>query len=295
MWFKNIQTYTFSEDFTHSIDVMEASLSKHIFAPLSQLQESTFGWVPPFKDSEILVESVAGKLFISAQLQEKILPASVVNEYLLEKLDAIENAEGRRPARKEREQIKEDIRTQLLPKAFHKTRRISAWLDLKNHWLVVNAASDKAADDFTAKLREALGTLSIVPLGKSSPGADILTQWFLDPASRPESTELEAELELIMVQDPTVKARYKNLDLEAPEIKHSLESGMRIRQLAMAFEDRCQFVINEKFQLKRIKYQDKLIEQANDSEDPRSDALLMSDTLTQLLLLIQKHTNTNVV
>ncbi len=290
MWFKNIQVYTFNEKFNQTTDQMEAALSQHTFSPLSALQESNFGWVPPFKDAEILVESVANRIFISAKIQEKILPASVVNDHLSEKSDAIEEAEGRRPSKKEREQLKEDIRAQLLPKAFHKTKQISAWIDTKNDLLIVNASSEKMADDFTAHLREAIGTLSIVPLGNTTAGADILTQWYLEPTSRPESTELEAEMELSMAQDPTVKAKYKNLDLEAPEIKHSLDAGMRIIQLAMAFDEQCQFVINEKFQIKRIKYQDKLIEQAHDSEDPRSDALLMSDTITQLLLLLKSYT-----
>jgi len=290
MWFKNVQVYTFTEEFSHSSADMEAALAKYPFTPLSQLQETTFGWVPPFKDSEILVETVAERIFISAQIQDKILPASVINDYLLERLDALEEAEGRRAGKKEREQLKEDIRAELLPKAFHKTRRLSAWIDPKHKWLVVNAASEKSADDFTAQLREALGSLSIVPLAKSAAGAEILTGWYLDPTTLPVGTELEAEMELTMVQDPAVKAKYKNLDLAAPEIQLSLDSGMLIRQIAMAFSDQCQFIINEKFQLKRLKYEDKLVEQASDSDDPRTDALMMSDTLSQLLLLLEAYT-----
>jgi recombination associated protein RdgC len=259
------------------------------------MQEATFGWIPAFSDSELFCESVSGRLFFTAQIQEKILPASVVNDHLTEKLDEIENAEGRRPGRKEREQLKEDIRAALLPKAFHKTKRVSAWIDPRNNWLIVNASSEKTADDFTAQLREALESLSILPFAKSATGAELLTQWYFEPEERPEGCELEAELDLSMAQDSTVKAKYKNLDLEAPEIKQSLESGMRIRQMAMAFEEQCQFVINEKLQIKRIKYQDKLIEQAHDSEDPRSDALLMSDTLTQLISILEKYTDVESV
>jgi len=292
MWFKNIQVYSFTEQFTQSAEKVDELLQKHPFSPLSQIQESTFGWIPSFKDSELFCESISGKLFITAQIQEKLLPASVINDHLIEKLDAIEEAEGRRPAKKEREQLKEDIRVQLLPQAFHKTKRLSAWIDARNGWLVINAASEKTADDFTAQLREALGSLQIVPFAKSASGADILTSWYLDPAQRPDGMALEAELELSMVQDPTVKARYKNVALEAPEISQSLESGMRIRQIAIAYEDQCQFVLNEKLQLKRIKFQETLVDQANDAEDPRTDAILMSDTVTQLIKLLAPYTVT---
>ena len=53
MWFKNVQVYTFTEEFSHSTEQMEAALAKFPFTPLSQLQETTFGWVAPFKDSDI--------------------------------------------------------------------------------------------------------------------------------------------------------------------------------------------------------------------------------------------------
>ncbi|TXR53708.1 recombination-associated protein RdgC [Reinekea thalattae] len=287
MWFKNIQVYTFNDAFTHSEGHIETQLSQNAFHPLTALQESSFGFVPCFKDSELYVESIAGKLFISAQIQEKILPASVVNDHLNEKLDQIELDEGRRPTKKEREEIKEAIRAELLPKAFHKTKTVSAWIDSNNGLMVVNAASEKTADEFTSALREAIGSLSIVPLGSNASGADLLTQWYVEPESRPEDFSLEADLELTLLQDPTVKARYKNLDLNAPEINLSLEAGMRICQMALNFEEQCQFVLNEKFQIKRIKYQDTLIEKAQDSEDPRSDALLMCDTVTQLIVKIK--------
>ncbi|MBU2862683.1 recombination-associated protein RdgC [Reinekea forsetii] len=291
MWFKNVQVYRFTESVNLNADQLDDALASKPFNPLSQMQESTFGWVPPYKDSEIYAEPIGGRLFFCAQIQEKILPASVLNEQLTDKLDAIEEAEGRRPGKKEREQLKEDLRAVLLPKAFHKTKRISAWIDVKRKWLVINSASEKTADDFTAQLREALGTLLVTPLGKNTSGADLLTDWFLDLDNRPNGTKLEAELELAMAADSTVKARYKNLDLEAPEIKHSLDSGMRIIQMALAFEDQFQFVINEKFQMKRLKFQEKLVEQAGDSDDPRTDALIMSDSISQWLLELEKQLN----
>lgn len=287
MWFKNIQIYTFTDQFTLSAEAIDDALKQKPFSPIGQLQESAFGWVPPFADSELMCESVSGRLFMTAQVQEKILPASVINDYLIEKIELIEEAEGRKPAKKEREQLKEDIRASLLPKAFHKTKRISAWIDTKMGLLVVNAASEKTADDFTAQLRETIGSLQIIPFGKSTSGADILTQWFLDPTTRPAGTTIESDLELTLVQDPSVKARYKNLDLAAPEISHSLEAGMRIRQMAMDYDEQCQFVVNEKWQLKRIKYQDSLIEKGNEQDDPRTDAILMSDLITRLIELLK--------
>jgi recombination associated protein RdgC len=293
MWFKNARVYRFTETWSGNEDRLNEQLAQTPFNGLTALQESTFGWVAPFKDSQLLCEKVGDRLFLTAQVQEKILPASVLNEQLAEKIDAVEEAEGRRPGRKEKEALKEQLRAELLPRAFHKTRRTSAWIDLKQQWLVVNAASEKNADDMTAKLRESIGSLPVIPVGKSVAGSSVLTQWFQQPQSRPEGTELLEDLELVMTDDPTVKAKYRNMDLEAPEITHSLDSGMRIRQMGILLNDQCQAVVDDSFTLKRLKFTDTLIEQSGDSDDPRTDALLMSDALTDWLVKLapQWHTS----
>lgn len=287
MWFKNLRLYRFTDNWSITEDSLNEQLAQRPFTGLTAMQETAFGWVPPFRDSERLCETVGRRLFMTAQIQEKLLPGSVLNEALAEKIDAVEEAEGRRPGRKEKDALKEQIRAELLPRAFHKTRRVSAWIDLKQQWLAINASSEKAADDFTAQLREAVGSLPVLPVGKAIAGGSLLTEWFQDPASRPEGTELMADLELVMKEDPTVKARYRNLDLDAPEIAHSLESGMRIRQLGLLLNDQCQCVIDDTMTLKRLKFTDSLVEQASDNDDPRTDALLMSDTLTEWLRALE--------
>lgn len=281
MWFKNIRIYNITE----ALDLtdLESPLERHAKQPLSQMQESNFGFVPAFKDSNLLADSVDNGVFVCGMVEEKILPASVVNDALAEKLDEIEMAEGRRPGKKEREQLKEDIRALLLPRAFTKSKRIPAWINTKRGLLVVNASSDKAADDFTAQLREAIGSLPIIPWGKTESSLDVLTSWYSSPELRPNSTEIDALIDMKMVQDPSVKANYRNLDLEAAEIAASLEAGMRIKTLGMSFDDQIHFVINETFAIKRIKYADKLVEQANESDDPRTDAALMMDTINNLV------------
>ncbi|MHA7878491.1 MAG: recombination-associated protein RdgC [Saccharospirillum sp.] len=295
MWFKNLRLYRFNDVFSITETALNDQLAAHPFTGLTALQESAFGWVAPFADSDLLCETVGQRLFITAQMQEKLLPSSVLNEHLAERLEQLETAEGRRPGRKEKEALKEQVRAELLPRAFHKTRRVSAWIDLEQGWLAINAASEKLADEFTSRLRDAVGSLPVIPIGKASAGASVLTQWYLEPESRPAGTELLSDLELVLAQDPTVKARYRNLDLEAPEIQHSLDSGMRIKQIAIAINEQCQAMIDESFTLKRLKFGDALLEQAGDSDDPRTDALLMSDTLSQWLVnLLPQLTETGI-
>lgn len=280
MWFKNARLYRCTSALPFTRKMLADCLADHPFTEMTALQESTFGWVPPFTDSEQLCDEVAGRLFFTAQLQEKILPSGVLNEELLKRVNAIEATEGRRPGGKERSVLKEEIRAELLPRAFHKTRRISAWIDVERGWLVVNCASEKQSDHFTAMLREAIGSLPVLPQSKQAPHS-LLTTWFSEPTLRPEGLEIAEDLRLVMPEDPTVKATYKNLDLEAPEVQHSIDSGMRIVKMGIALAEDGTCTIDKEQTLTRITYADQLIEQTADDPDPRTDALLMSDTLTK--------------
>jgi recombination associated protein RdgC len=225
---------------------------------------------------------------MTLQFQQKILPASVINEALSKKTAEIEAQEGRRPGRREREQLKEDIRAEKLPKAFTKTSRVSLFYDIRHKVLVVNASSEKKADTVTAYLREAIGSLPILPFAKSVSGADILTGWYRDAELRPDSVSVQTPVYLTMVQDPSVKSSHRNLDLHAKEIEQGLDSGMRVKKVGFEFDDALYGTIDEKFTLRNLKFSEKLIETASDSDDPRTDAMLMSDTLISLITRISK-------
>ena len=56
-------------------------------------------------------------------------------------LTQIEAAEGRKPGKKEKREIKDDVRLQLLPMAFTKQAAVQVWIDPKARLLVLDAAS----------------------------------------------------------------------------------------------------------------------------------------------------------
>ena len=84
------------------------------------------GWVSPINgqaDNVSFVHASQGCLMVCAKRQEKVLPAAVINEFLNEKVEAIQDAEGRTVGRKERQSLKDDVMMELLPKAFTRSRR----------------------------------------------------------------------------------------------------------------------------------------------------------------------------
>jgi recombination associated protein RdgC len=280
MYPKNIRFYLIEKDFfiLHTADYINQSLQENPLEPLTAMQSSGFGWAPAFKDSELFCEVVAGKWIINAMMKEKIIPAVAVNELLAEKIDQVEQEQGRKVSRKERLQFKEDITAEILPTALQKTISISAWIDPERGILAVCAASEARADEFTSKLREAIDILPVAP-AHGYVHHD-LTEWWLDPSTRPGGSELMGDIiSLKLLHDNTVKASFKNHDLNATEIKTSIESGMIIEKLKISFSEQMSFVIDETLSLKQIKYCDSLIENGAESDDPRADCILMLDTV----------------
>lgn len=294
MWFKN--AFIYKGDVFSAIklkpaeicSVVNTALSRLPFTPLTAMQQITAGWVPPFHGSDQLCELVEGRLFMTLMIQEKILPASVINEALIEKMAEIEKQEGRRPSRKEREILKEDIRAEKLPKAFHKSKRVSLFIDLDKQLTVINAGSEKLADEVTAHLREAIGSLPVVPLKRLVSGTHVLTNWYEYPDKRPSMTETCSPVGLAMRLDSSVKSTHRNIDMDAPEIKTGIESGMYVDKLGLNIQGSVTCTIDSNFVLRGIKYGERLVEQASDSDDPRTDALLMSEMLANWLTDMQK-------
>ncbi len=101
MWFKNLSIFRLTEEFTMAPEDLELKLEQMAFRPCGSHEESTFGWTSPLgKSSEQLVHSANGFLMLCGKKEERVLPASVVNEMLQEKILETEEQQGRKLAKK---------------------------------------------------------------------------------------------------------------------------------------------------------------------------------------------------
>lgn len=79
------------------------------------------GWVPPQGDvHDPLVESVAGQWAMRFMTEANVVPACVLNRKVDEKAERIEKTEARKPGKKERRELKDEAKLDLLPMAFAK-------------------------------------------------------------------------------------------------------------------------------------------------------------------------------
>jgi recombination associated protein RdgC len=178
MWFKNLQLYRFNKPFELDAATLGQQLEQQEFVPCGSQDTTRSGWVPPLgRHGSEFVHATNGYLMICAKRQDKLLPAAVINEELEEKALEIELRESRQLPRKERRSLRDEVYFNLLPKAFVRSSLQFAYISPRDQLLVVDAASTKRAEDLLQQLRDALGSLSVIPLVSKHQPIDVMTRW----------------------------------------------------------------------------------------------------------------------
>ena len=266
MWFKNLQLYRFSKPFELDAATLGQQLEQQEFVPCGSQDTTRSGWVPPLgRHGSEFVHATNGYLMICAKRQDKLLPAAVINEELEEKALEIELRESRQLPRKERRSLRDEVYFNLLPKAFVRSSLQFAYISPRDQLLVVDASSVKRAEELLQQLRDALGSLSVIPLVSKHQPIDVMTRWISSGQSE-SGFELGEECELRDNADISSVIRCKNQDLAAAEIVNHLKTGMHVSKLALNWQQRLEFVLDEKLVVKRLRFSDIVQEQANDTE-----------------------------
>ncbi len=285
MWFKNLQLFRLTEGFPYPAEAMEAALAGQRARPCGGEELFTLGWFPPLGEPERpLVHAANGCFLVCAQRQERLLPASVVNEVLAERAEQIQAEELREVGRRERQRLREEVVSELLPKAFTRSTRTFAYLDPQAGWLVVDSPNRRRAEDLVSLLRLGLGSLPAKPpeAGLSIP--EVLTAW-LTPESAPADFLIGNECELRDPEEQGAVVRCRRQDLGGEEIRAHLEAGKRVMRLAVDWNDRLSCILGEDFAVRRLRFTDMLVEEAAQAGGDDPAALLDADFALMVLEL----------
>jgi recombination associated protein RdgC len=264
MWFKNLSIFRLTEAFTLSAEELEEKLEAVAFRPCGSHEDFSLGWVSPVGKTAPLVHSANGFMMICTKKEERVLPASVLNEMMLEKIAETEEAEGRKLSKKERTAIKDELIFELLPRAFTFSRKLYAYIDVQGGFLVVDSASANKAEDLLSLLRKCLGSLPAVPLNTVEKPIATMTEWLLTQET-PKDVTIEDECELRSPEEAGGVIRCKRHDLSLPEIKNHLDIGKQVIKLALNWDDRLSFILDENLSVKRLKFLDLVQDQVTDT------------------------------
>lgn len=262
MWFKNIQWFRFASPFDWEIEALEKQLQESAFVPCGKHDMMRLGFCSPLgKNYDQLVHSQQGCHLLCLRKQEKILPNAAIKEMVEERAELIENTESRRLSRKERTDLKETIIQESLPNAFIRTQQTYAYIDTNHQWLVVDAASAQRAEEWITTLRKALGSLPVERIQTQSSPANIMSNWLVQQ-DLPKDIELGQDIELKAEASEGGIISGKQHDLLSPEIAQHIESGKRVSKLAFNWQNTLSCQLIEDLSIKRVRFSDELIDQA---------------------------------
>ena len=266
MWFKNLQVYRFTKPFQLDAEALDTKLAEHIFQPCAGQDLLRLGWMPPLgRFGSQYVHETNGYIMICAKRQEKVLPPAVVNEELEERLLALEENEDRKIGRKERNQLKDEITFDLLPRAFTRSSLQFAYIDPADGLLVVNCSSVKRAEELIGLLREALGALSLIPLAVKNLPIQVMTDW-VESGQTADGFELGQSCELRDNEDTSSVIRCTNQDLESAEINSHIKASMHASKLAVTWQERVECTVDDKLAVKRLRFTDLVQDKADEVE-----------------------------
>ncbi|MGJ7493306.1 recombination-associated protein RdgC [Variovorax sp. ZT4R33] len=250
--FKNVIVYRIEAGWSQSLTDAEAGLDKFRFVPCSPSQEKSTGWSEPRgQDHGPLVESVGGQWVLEFMIEAKTLPGSVVRRKVDERCAQIETTTGRKPGKKEKKELKEEITHELLPMAFTRHARVAVWIDPQARRLVVNASNAARADEVVTSLVKSLDGFAVTQINTQIEPATAMSGW-LSSQEPPAGFTIDRECELKATDESKAVVRYAKHPLDIEEVKQHIAAGKRPTRLAMTWEDRVSFELSEAMQLRKI-------------------------------------------
>lgn len=262
MWFNN--AFIFQYELSKEIELM-GLLQEESLKPCPAHARFTYGWLPAI--SHELSYDIAGCSLICLGKEERILPRSVVQRYLDEKIQALEAQRGFPVKRAEKGQMAEDIEFDLLPKAFCLQKRLPAILDHVSKRLIINTSSSTQAAQLTALLRKSISGIKIEPLQTENNLAMLFASWIKEPSTLPKNLELAANCVLFSEDDEKKQFNCKGYELPADEIYSLLSQGLVAAEVSLIWNERIQFTLTHNLIFKRLKCLDYLVDAFQETKD----------------------------
>ena len=173
---------------------------------------------------------------------------------------------------------------ELLPRAFAQRHKTYAWIDALNNRLILDTSSSHKAEEFIEVLVKTVPGITLAPLETKISPSSAMTRWLTVDGDLPSIFTIDRDCELQGMSDEKETIRYSHHVLEAEETARHIRAGKKAIKLAMTWDSKISFVLQDNLQLRRIAPQDILKESTESPEELFiSDFAMMSGELSQLI------------
>ena len=283
---KSIVVFRISPEWTApALAKLEAQLQRNTFVSCGPTQELSVGWVPPRDvDFAALAESIGGHVILKLSVEKKVVPAGALKHAVDERCKELADARGKKVGGKEKKEIKAEMKLTMLPRAFSKMSSNTVWIDAHNRFLVVGAASHKGAELVVKAIVELMfdlgNTMLATPLSTAILPGTAMSNWLL-AKDAPAGFNLDRDVELKQPADKSA-VKYAKHNLELDEIVNHIKAGKVPTKLALIWEGRVGFVLNEAYGLSKITTLEVDADSGNE-EGFDADVAITTAELSQLL------------
>lgn len=277
--------YRIAPQWQVGLEQVEEALNKAPFMECGATQERSFGFVPPRGDAHgPLAESVGGQWILRFMVEAKVLPGSVLARRVNEKAERIEQETGRKPGKKEKRDLKDEAKLDLLPMAFTKQGSTWVWIDPQARTLVLDTSSQARADEVVSTLVELLPPGFAVALLNTQTSPQAAMSHWLKEQEAPVGFTVDRECELKASDEEKAVVRYARHPLDIEEVQAHIAAGKLPTKLALTWDDRVSFMLTEGLQLKKVSFLDTVFEdKAADDGGFDTDVAIATGELSKLI------------
>ena len=283
--FKNLMVYRLAADWSATVAQIEAALDAARFTECGLTQARAVGWVPPRGEEHgVLIEAIAGQWLLQLMVESKVVPGSVVKRQVDALAAQVEKQTGRKPGKKQRNELKDQALLDLLPMAFTKRAAVRVWISPAERLLVLDAGSASRADEVLTALTQALPGLSATLVNTAVSPAAAMAEWLVS-GEAPAGFTIDRDCELKAADGEKPVVRYARHALDIAEIREHIQAGKQPTRLALTWQGRVSFMLTEGLQIKKISFLDGVFEgrSAKGDEGFDADAAIATGELAPLI------------
>lgn len=252
MLFKNLRVYQLKGGFHVTLSELEQATAKKPARECQNLETDYLGFDYVFPGSRLRVYPLHNEqvLYLKLGLYQRVLPPAVVKEQASKRIKKLEKERGEPVRKKERKEITDEVRAELLQKAFQRKSDIQILIDLGTGCVWVDQTSAKKAENALTLVRNVLSSLPVKPVeGNLAPQ---LKAWIENSSPLPEGYDLGANSRLVDEADEKSHVTVRREDLTTEEILALLDHRF-VSELALEKQDVASFTLTEDYIIKGIK------------------------------------------
>lgn len=239
--------------------------SEDLFTEALSLQAMSIGFVPRVEFGGI-VEEFAGGVAFTVRIDTKLVPSSVVKAEVNQRAKVIEAETGRKPGKRERAEIKDQVTVDFLARALTRTTLVTCYHETETNFLIVPLTNKALAGRIVSLLVNSVGSVKTTTINVAEVKGGLTTrlkQWLdgdVDAFSGLDPTN-----EVMLEQgDRTVTVRMSDLTSASAALKEAMASGFTVKALGLQFSSGLALKLTDSFQMRGIKAPNLITDEGED-------------------------------